>query len=132
MQAIVGTKHRTLKHDLESLEGAIKLWMYEHCDFSQADVDFAIQHLNPTMLQDLAECPNNLDVSKGQRHANLVCYGATMFVRSWTCMSNVLARGCTSFRNTCDRRRSLLDCPNWDAVNEPDYGYLFNTCEGFE
>lgn len=68
MQAIVGGTHRTLKHDLESLEGAIKLWMYEHCDFTKADVDFVIQHLNPNMLQDLAECPNNLDVSKGQRH----------------------------------------------------------------
>ena len=66
MQAIVGGKDKTLKHDLESLEGAIELWMYEHCDCTKANVNFAIRHLDPNMLQHIPKCPNNLDVFEGQ------------------------------------------------------------------
>lgn len=63
MQAIIGKEQRTLKHDLESLEGVIELWIYEHLDCTKVDVDFTIQHLDPNMLQDI---PNNLDVYGGQ------------------------------------------------------------------
>ena len=54
MQAIVGEKQKILKHYLESLEGAIELWMYEHCDCIKAYVDFAIRHLDPNMLQNIS------------------------------------------------------------------------------
>ena len=59
-------KLSTLKHDLKSLQGAIEVRMYEHRDCTKADVDLAIQHLDPNMLQDIPKCPNNLDISKGQ------------------------------------------------------------------
>ena len=65
MQTITGGKQKTLKHNLESLEVAVELWMYEHHDCTETNVDFAIWHLNLNMLQDIPKCHNNLNVSEG-------------------------------------------------------------------
>ena len=51
MQTIICGKQRTLKHDLEFLEGAIELWMYEHHDYTGAIVVFPIWHLDSNMFK---------------------------------------------------------------------------------